>query len=656
DGDVPLTDEPVLAEEESPIEPPSDFGPGVVRCPQCGYRNMPAWGRCYACGTELALQPALPSGPSVKTIASFEDSNPFSGGSVTPQHATVGSNSLRVDRSYVLMDGDQDWTGYDYLKADVFSTGVEPQGLYVEIRDTATRDYWTRVNYETVVPPGASTLVIPIRQLYVGEKSRPGRMLIASGITRLVFSIGDHPLGPLFLDNIRLERDDSARRAVFDGLYAFDLGLSTSPVMEGFTAITPGTLYSPGRGYGLNDAKIWRSFDALQPDPLYQDFVCIESGGIAVDVPDGRYRVWVNMDNPSGYWGEYQVYRRRAILAEGHMAAEDKMDFESLKAKYFRFWNVEDLPDDNTFDKYQQPYYDEKQFEVDVQDGQLNLEFQGENWACSVSAVVIFPVDQAAAGQRFLEYVQRQRRFHFDNYFKRVLHTPTGDSREPIAEDRRRGYVGFVRDWMRDVYYNDTPFVSEVGRPLRGEAFAGEYEPLTISLRPMRDLGEVALTAGELTGPAGTIPAACIEVGYVSYRVSRVTMQGSVYTIRPRMIMPSGVVSMPDGVTRRFWLTVKTPADARPGEYRGYVSIRPEHGDATCWPVEFRVRAGTLDTVDIPAGPWGYQIDIPWRGGESEAAEYNREMARKSLRKMREYGFTAFSGVPTISYRGFADD
>ena len=29
------------------------------------------------------------------------------------------------------------------------------------------------------------------------------------------------------------------------------------------------------------------------------------------------------------------------------------MTFDRLKQKYFRFWDVEDSPDDNTFDKYQ---------------------------------------------------------------------------------------------------------------------------------------------------------------------------------------------------------------------------------------------------------------------------------------------------------------
>ncbi len=74
-------------------------------------------------------------------------------------------------------------------------------------------------------------------------------------------------------------------------------------------------------------------------------------------------------------------------------------------------------------------------------DGQLNLEFQGENWACCVSAVVIFPVAEAARGEAFLDYVQARRRFYFDNYFKRVLHRPTGDRLQTTDDDRRRGYV-----------------------------------------------------------------------------------------------------------------------------------------------------------------------------------------------------------------------
>lgn len=174
-------------------------------------------------------------GPAVKPITSFEDRNPFDAGTVVEAHANQGRKALRLDRQYAGMDGPQDWTGYDYLKADLFTEANDPLDLYIEIRDAGTRDYWTRVNYQTVVPPGASTLVLPIKQLYVGEKSRPGRMLQLNAISRLVLNIGEKPGAPLFVDNLRLERDESAQQVHFEGLQAFDFGTGNSPVMEGFT-------------------------------------------------------------------------------------------------------------------------------------------------------------------------------------------------------------------------------------------------------------------------------------------------------------------------------------------------------------------------------------------------------------------------------------
>jgi hypothetical protein len=648
--DVPLTPEPAVGPEEKPIEPPRPVGPDAVRCPECGYRNPPGEHACYACGEPLAARKA-PAGPAVKPVASFEDTNPFDGGTVVTEHATHGTKALRIDRGYAVMDAAQNWQGYDYLKADVYTDATAPLELTVEVRDRQTVDYWTRVNYTTVVPPGASTLVIPTA-LYVGEKSRPGRPLLLGGITRLVFSVGDRPEAPLFVDNVRLERDTETARVLFDGLWAFDVGPAGSPVMEGFTPLDPAKRYTKGRGYGWKDVHFWRAFDALQPDPLYRDFVCVEKGGLAIDVPDSRYHVFVNMDSPSGYWGEFQRYRRRALVLEGE-AHVDTMDLESFKKKYFRFWDREDLPGEDTFDKYQVPYFHEKEYDVEVRDGQLNIEFEGEDWACCVSAVVVYPEAKAAEGRRFLDFVRSRRRSHFDNAFKKVVHRPTGERSRPTEEERGRGFVAFSRDWMSDVYANDRPLPGERVEELTGSAFAGEYEPVTVSLFPLRDLGRVSLTAGALRGPGGTIPAGAIDVGFVQHRITRVTGEGSVYTVAPRHIMPRADAPVPEGLTRTFWLTVKVPADAPPGEYRGEVRLVAERGGRLALPLRFRVRKGTLDPVDVPAGPWGHTIDLPWYG--DEAGPWNRAMAAKSLKKLREYGFTTASGLPVLSYSGFKD-
>ena len=604
------------------------------------------------------------SGPPVKTIASFENGSPFSGGDekapakIVEEHAAGGKKALRIDRSWVSMDGNQNWLGYDYLKMDCYTDAKEPMTLGVEIRDKQSTDYYTRVNYETVIPPGQSTFSLPLKQLYVGEKSRPGRPVILDGITRLVFGVGDKPAAPLFISNVRLERDDSLQQMAFEGLKAFSLGLDTSPLMEGFTKITPGTLYSKGRGYGLQNAKVWRAFNVLQPDPLYQSFICIESGGLAVDVPNGKYHLFVNIDNPSGYWGEYQTYKIRKVLAQDKEVAVDTMDLGSFCKKYFRFWDTEDLPTENTFDKYQTAYFQEKQFDVDVQDGQLKIDFQGENYGCSVSCVIAYPVEKAAEGEKFLNWVKTRRRFYFDNYFKRILHTPTGDPVQAAADDQKRGYVVFSRDIMKDVYYNDTPFKNELAQPFTGNVFAGEYAPVTVAVRPLQDLGRVTLTMSGLSKGNETIPASAIDVGYASYRVSRVNYEGSVYTISPRYVIPKNTVVMPKDITREFWLTVKTPANAAPGTYKGVATLKAEKGGEAQIPVELTVRNGTLDPVDMPAGPIGGGIGLPFNyyQHDSAARQWEQDILLKSLKRMREYGFTTFSGsMPQIAYKGFKD-
>ncbi len=108
-----------------------------------------------ACNTSVGDQEAGAADQSVKVIANFEDSNPFGGGSVVEGRAPEGRRALRIDKSYASMEQRQNWLGYDYLKVELDSAASVPMILTIEIRDASTTGYWTRVNFETVAPPGA---------------------------------------------------------------------------------------------------------------------------------------------------------------------------------------------------------------------------------------------------------------------------------------------------------------------------------------------------------------------------------------------------------------------------------------------------------------------------------------------------------------------
>ena len=613
-----------------------------------------------ALGAGRATAQAAPT-PPVRPLAGFEGGStaPFTASgpgvaAAVPEHAAEGRYALRLTGGYVTWQAAQDWTGYDFLKADVFNSGDQPAQVYVEVHDAQTTGYWTRVNYTSVVPPGASTLIVPTA-LYVGEKSRPGRALDRAHVTDLALSTESKI--PLYFDALRLERDLSDRVHV-PGLRAFSFGPAGSPGLSGLTPVAPDTLYTSERGYGLKNAHVWKALDVLQPDPLYEKFLCIESGGFAVDLPDGRYHVFLNIDNPSGFWGEYQVYRQRVVKANGVEVVHDTMDLPRFLQKYFRFADVEDRPQDNTFDKYQRAYFHEKEFDVDVRGGQLSLEFEGQNWANSLSAVVIYPAAQAALGKQYLQNLAERRRFYFDNYFKRVLPNGLRDSRGaipplvPTPQEQARGYVPFVRDWMEDVPVTAVPRRDEVTRQVSVFASAGEQTPVVFSLYPLRDQGPVTVRVSDLVSPGGArVPASAIRLGVVSHRLSRVTGEGTVYTIAPRYVLPRATAPILKGATTTFWLTLRVPPSVKAGAYQGRITLTLANGRTDHLTLSARLFATPLDAVDVAAGPWGSNITLPWYS--EDLGDYNRVMFRKCLAKMRDYGCTTFSGIPTLRIRGW---
>ena len=329
------------------------------------------------------------------------------------------------------------------------------------------------------------------------------------------------------------------------------------------------------------------------------------------------------------FWGEFQGYRERAILAEGKPVVTETMDFEAFQKKYFRFWNAEDLPTENTFDKYQKAYFSEKEFDVEVTDGQLNLDFQGEGGACTVSGVIVYPAAKADAGRAFLEFARDKRRFYFDNYFKRILHSATNPSFAASADERSAAWSR-SRATTCNVYYNDRPDAGEICAGLSGAAFAGEYEPVTFSVVPLRDLGKASVSVTDLKSDAGAIPAAAVDVGFVSYRLSRVTMEGSVYTIAPKLIMPLASVEMPKDMTRTFWLTVKSRRTPRPASTAARSGSRQPRGRPPCCRSS-SPSAGPPRRGRRPRRPVGPHHRHHWYGEDPLARKWNDAMAAKSL-------------------------
>ncbi|MCX7045848.1 MAG: DUF6067 family protein [Candidatus Sumerlaeota bacterium] len=104
------------------------------------------------------------------------------------------------------------------------------------------------------------------------------------------------------------------------------------------------------------------------------------------------------------------------------------------------------------------------------------------------------------------------------------------------------------------------------GNPREASLFAapGEYEPFSFLLRAKEDLEQVFITAGELKGVVGAIPAANLAITSVEGYL------GGAHD----MLMPVGHPwDMAAHSVEYFWCTVKVPENAKAGIYRGEVTV-----------------------------------------------------------------------------------
>ncbi len=142
--------------------------------------------------------------------------------------------------------------------------------------------------------------------------------------------------------------------------------------------------------------------------------------------------------------------------------------------------------------------------------------------------------------------------------------------------EQARGYMLFQRPIMDPVYPNSRPLVEERLKGLVAFATPGEFEPLTFSVYPVRDLVNMKVRASALRGPGGaTIPGRNLQVRLLTYWNMRYPRYTSPDTYRrvPELLETVTVHSSPALECQRWWITVRVPETAAPGLYRGEVTV-----------------------------------------------------------------------------------
>ncbi len=645
DQDTPLSQAPEWQDIQLPIKN-LESEALTIRCPKCGFYNPENHNHCYGCGSPPIDQQSSSASPaSTLLLADFEHSRkPFSVGTIDDTFASRGNRGLRIDKGWVSIEKALDFSQHDQIFFDVFNPKNVSVKLLVEIRDVASRGYWDRVNVTTMAPPGKSRVFIPT-QLYVGEKSRPGRSLMRDRISFFSIGIGDN--GPLYIDNLRLNKLDF-EQYLFDELQSFDFGPVGSPTMPGTYPVHKGQNYLEERGYGFIKAKLWRSHNVLQPDPLLQDFVCPESGIFRIQLRNGSYRIMLKVDSPGGYWGEVPVYKNRKISLNGNQVLNQSVDFDSFIKKYFDDADTEDLPGVDPFKKYIESKFPWYEFDVEVTDGKLDIGFTGQNWAISLSSLIIYPKERTREGEKFVEWLDSRRKFIFDHSFQQNVNRQDKDTTLGEILAIYRANLGETAGPSSNPRTGNR---LNPGDTLSLTTAGGEMAQLPLLIKSGEGFNRenLELKVSSLTDENGIVfPTKAITSGWFDLRIVRETGDGAVWSLKPRYFHEGKVKAIPN-LARTFMLQFQIPPDQRAGIYQGRVELHLADLKISSFPFTLNVLPFNLEIIeDVAVGPWGSGINLPWYKKDERTRRWEWSQYEKSLKAIKASGSNTFSGRPHI--------
>ena len=210
------------------------------------------------------------------------------------------------------------------------------------------------------------------------------------------------------------------------------------------------------------------------------------------------------------------------------------------------------------------------------------------------------------------------------------------------ARDMAKGYVLFCRSYLEYVFPVTRPWEKDLVDHLSLTVCRNEFEPITFSLYPTKDLGEVKITIEDLTGPSGIISKERIEVGHVELVQDTIGCPKGTFRYMPRLIKRGDQALVEKGKTKRFWLTLRVDRDVMPGTYLGKITISPQWGKETDLPLSVTVLPVLLE--DVPDVNYCMlmtyeftELTMPW-SQQDKSRIY--DAACKVLRDYKEHGMT----------------
>ncbi len=198
-------------------------------------------------------------------------------------------------------------------------------------------------------------------------------------------------------------------------------------------------------------------------------------------------------------------------------------------------------------------------------------------------------------------------------------------------QQEKQGFVLFRRHYLNLTFPNTLPAANEVVDRVAIFASPGEVEPVSLAIRTLRPLAGVRAVPSDFQGPGGVLlPARVIDVRVVKYLRKRSTRYrgGGEFMEAPIFLEAFSSLDLRADETRQFWLTIRVPEQARPGDYESIVTVGTPTAMAR---IKLQLRVLPIKLPDTPGDYVLGMYDL-WPRGVTPLEE--------RFRDMRDHGMT----------------
>ncbi|MBM4032060.1 MAG: hypothetical protein FJ291_09780 [Planctomycetes bacterium] len=544
----------------------------------------------------------------------------------------VGKQGADYCTFEIRSDKIKGWADFDYFAMDVYSEREEKVRIVLELWDAASTNYATRCTFEdNTAHVGRNTMLWKINRAKRNNKEgrewdelEPKDKIAMNGLKMVKIFFTPFKEGgntTLWVDRLRLMQEDAVggkiKVALPPGAKAFDFG-PAGLATPGFTHVPAKAAWNKEAGCGLAGDGL-QEVGSAWPDPLTGGAI-VGSGLVTFNValPDGEYCVWLSAGkslDPATRTQPFLLQVGDKVLCSEQLGDEEffgeKGVFRHLRTQYSERPNALWLD-------YVEPACPGVTLKAKSSEGRLCVRISNHRLA----ALVVMPAAEEAAFTKLADELRQKR---IELFYGQLYFDP---QKKPAKQPGDGAYALWAPGFLKTIRPWSGPSEEErKTSSLDLKATIGQRLVVRVAVTPFEDLGTGDIALSDLKGP-GTIPASACRLYYQNYRVA-----GS--GVGEMALLPWTRIRFEPGITWAYWLWLKVPDDAKPGDYQGTLTFTPEKGGAKVLPVKLTVYPFRLeDTLPVSYGMYYGLWDFP-QGVD------RRKMAKEQFAFMREIGFTA---------------